>query len=85
MNIKDFKDSLNDVLHLNGEYLGGKVGANPNPQRDIKKLCHIMLNMCDFMGKQSIKIVALKHEVKELKKCFTNTIAPTAENTTKET
>ena len=77
MIIKDLEDSLTEVLHLNGEYLGVEVGRSVNPQRDIKTLCHIMLDLCGYIAKQDRKIKSLRRKVK---KCFTNTAAQDAED-----
>ena len=75
MDIKDLEDSLTEVLHLNGEYLGVQVGTSINPQRDIKKLCHIMLDLCGYIKQQDRKIRILKRKVK---KCYTNTTVQNA-------
>lgn len=75
MDIKDLEDSLTEVLHLNGEYLGVQVGRSVNPQRDIKTLCHIMLDLCGYIKQQDRKIRTLKRKVK---KCYTNTTVQNA-------
>ena len=77
MDIKDLEDSLTEVLHLNGEYLGAEVGRSVNPQRDIKKSCHIMLDLCRYIKQQDEKIRVLNGKIRVLKwkvkKCYTNT------------
>lgn len=85
MNIGEMEESLKEVLHLNGEYLGAEVGGRANSQRDIKTLCHIMQSMCEYMTKQDWKIKVLNHEVGELKKCYTNTTAQGAKEKANET
>lgn len=82
MDIKEMEDSLTEVLHLNGEYLGIEVGRSINPQRDIKTLCHVMLDLCEYIAKQDRKIKALKRKVK---KCYTNTAVQDAEDELNET
>ena len=90
MNIDDVfkievKDALKEVLHLNGEYMGVEVGGSANPKRDIKTLCHIMQNMADYMTKQVWQIKVLKHEVSELKECYTNIAVQDAKEESNET
>ena len=82
MDIKDLEDSLTEVLHLNGEYLGAEVGRSVNPQRDIKTLCHIMLDLCGYIKQQDRKIKVLKRKVK---KCYTNTAVRDAGDELNET
>ena len=82
MDIKDSEDSLTKVLHLNGEYLGAQVGGGINPQRDIKTLCHIILNLCGYIKQQDRKIGVLKRKVE---KCYTNTVVQDAKDESKET
>ena len=70
MVIKDFEDSLTEILHLNGEYLGAEVGGRVNSQKDIKTLCHIVLDLCGYIKRQDRKIKVLKRKVE---KCYMNT------------
>jgi len=85
MKIEELEDSLKDVLHLNGEYLGVEVGGSANPKRDIKTLCHIMLNMAGYMTDQDWKIKVLNQKVSELKKCYTNIAVQDATEESNET
>jgi len=85
INIKELEDSFKKVLHLNGEYLGAEVGKSVNPPRDIKTLCHIGLNLCEYITKMDWKIKVLYHKTKELEKCCTNTVVQDAEKETSET
>jgi len=69
------------VLHLNGELMGVDVGASPNPLRDIKTICHVLVEMHREIAQQKAhidrinqKIASLKHELK----CFMNTNVQTA-------
>jgi len=85
INIKELEDSLKKVLHLNGEYLGAEVGKSVNPPRDIKTLCHIGLNLCEYITDMDWKIKVLYHKVKELEKCYTNITAQDAEKEKNDT
>jgi len=85
INIKELEDSLKKVLHLNGEYMGAEVGGSVNPHRDIKTLCHIGLNLCEYITNMDWKIKVLNHKVQELEKCYTNTVVQDAEKEKNET